>query len=164
MSVIRWLLTIKRVLSAQSSAVVIQTLADTIPPSVPTNVSGTVSGQTVTLTWSGSTDNVGVANYVITRDGAQAASTGSLTYTFASEPIGLHSYSAQAVDAAGNKSGPSAVSSLTVSLISDLAVNGHVDVFDLSYLLSKWGTNDVKADLDHKGTVDIFDLSRLLSH
>jgi hypothetical protein len=41
--------------------------------------------------------------------------------------------------------------------------DGHVNIFDLSYLLSKWGTNDTKADLNSSGNVDIFDLSNLLS-
>jgi hypothetical protein len=47
---------------------------------------------------------------------------------------------------------------------ADMTGDGHINVFDLSYLLSKWGTNDSKADLNSSGTVDIFDLSNLLSH
>jgi hypothetical protein len=46
---------------------------------------------------------------------------------------------------------------------ADMTGDGHVNIFDLSYLLSKWGTNDSKADLNSSGTVDIFDLSALLS-
>jgi hypothetical protein len=46
---------------------------------------------------------------------------------------------------------------------ADLTGDGHVNIFDLSYLISKWETNDTKADLNSSGTVDIFDLSNLLS-
>jgi hypothetical protein len=46
---------------------------------------------------------------------------------------------------------------------ADMTGDGHVNIFDLSYLLSKWGTNDTKADLNSSGNVDIFDLSNLLS-
>jgi hypothetical protein len=45
---------------------------------------------------------------------------------------------------------------------ADLNGNGRVDVFDLSILLSHWGTSGV-GDIDANGTVNVFDLSRLLS-
>ncbi len=46
----------------------------------------------------------------------------------------------------------------------DLNNSGHVDIFDLSLLLSKYGTSDATADINNDNTVDIFDLSILLSH
>jgi mannan endo-1,4-beta-mannosidase len=48
-------------------------------------------------------------------------------------------------------------------VVGDMNNDGKVNIFDLSYLLSKWGTADPKADMDHSNTVDIFDLSKLLS-
>jgi hypothetical protein len=51
-----------------------------------------------------------------------------------------------------------------VPLVGDLNGDGHVNIFDLSILLSAWGTSSATADLNHDGTVNIFDLSVLLSH
>jgi len=50
------------------------------------------------------------------------------------------------------------------ALVGDINVDGVVNVFDLSILLSHWGTNDAASDLNGDGTVNIFDLSSLLSH
>lgn len=46
----------------------------------------------------------------------------------------------------------------------DLNGDGQVNIFDLSILLSAWGTTNATSDLNHDGTVNIFDLSTLLSH
>lgn len=46
----------------------------------------------------------------------------------------------------------------------DINHDGHVDIIDLSTLLSNWGTSNASCDLNTNGTVDIFDLSILLSH
>src|SRR5262249_6299177 len=50
---------------------------DTQPPSTPTNLSAGVGrNRTVTLSWSASTDNVGVAGYRVYRNGVQVAQVG----------------------------------------------------------------------------------------
>jgi hypothetical protein len=49
-------------------------------------------------------------------------------------------------------------------VVGDLNSDGTVNIFDLSIMLSKWGTTDAVADLNHDGTVNIFDLSTLLTH
>lgn len=46
----------------------------------------------------------------------------------------------------------------------DINNDGSVNIFDLSILLSKWGTTDAASDLNKDGTVNVFDLSILLSH
>jgi hypothetical protein len=46
----------------------------------------------------------------------------------------------------------------------DLNGDGVVNIFDLSILLSNWGTSNQNADLNNDGKVDIFDLSILLSN
>ncbi|HET9721459.1 MAG TPA: choice-of-anchor Q domain-containing protein, partial [Candidatus Saccharimonadales bacterium] len=46
----------------------------------------------------------------------------------------------------------------------DLNSDGHVNITDLSIMLSNWGTTNSTCDLNSNGTVDIFDLSILLSH
>ena len=48
--------------------------------------------------------------------------------------------------------------------VGDIDNNGKVDVFDLSAILSKWGSSDAGSDLNHDGTVNVMDLSMLLSN
>jgi hypothetical protein len=49
-------------------------------------------------------------------------------------------------------------------LPGDVNSDGTVNVFDLSILLSKWGTAGGSSDLNGDGTVNVFDLSIVLSH
>ena len=87
---------------------------DTTPPSVPTNLSGTISGTTATLSWSASTDNVAVTAYDIYRDGKKIGSTAELTYTESGLiPNTAHQYMVAARDAQQNVSQPSSAISLT---------------------------------------------------
>ncbi len=44
---------------------------DTVPPTAPTGLQGTASGTTVTLTWTAATDNIGVRSYDVYRGGLQ---------------------------------------------------------------------------------------------
>ncbi|HET9721893.1 MAG TPA: choice-of-anchor Q domain-containing protein, partial [Candidatus Saccharimonadales bacterium] len=46
----------------------------------------------------------------------------------------------------------------------DLNSDGHVNITDLSIILTNWATSNPTCDLNANGTVDIFDLSILLSH
>jgi hypothetical protein len=46
----------------------------------------------------------------------------------------------------------------------DATGDGVVDVNDLLYLLSVWGTDDPNADFDDNGVVDVDDVLILLSH
>jgi hypothetical protein len=48
--------------------------------------------------------------------------------------------------------------------VGDINNDGSVNIFDLSILLSKWGTTDAASDLNKDGSVNVFDLSILLSH
>jgi hypothetical protein len=60
--------------------------------------------------------------------------------------------------------GYSLIASRAVTVKSaDLNNDAQVNVFDMSILLSKWGTNTATSDLNADGTVNIFDLSVLLS-
>lgn len=89
--------------------------ADTIAPSTPTNLaaSGTTSVAT-TLSWTASTDNVGVTGYDVysgsTLLGNTASTTTSITGLTAST---TYSFSVKAKDAAGNASASSNVLSVT---------------------------------------------------
>lgn len=53
---------------------------------------------------------------------------------------------------------------VSTALVGDINNDNTIDIFDLSLLLSSWGTDDTDADLNTDGTVDVFDLSLLLSN
>jgi YD repeat-containing protein len=97
--------------SAASGAVVVRTL-DVSAPSVPTGVSAAgASGSQINVSWSASTDNVGVAGYRLYRNGVHIASPTTAAYTDAGLPQATsYSYTVAAFDAAGNTSGQSAAS------------------------------------------------------
>ena len=91
--------------SAQCGAVSVSTL-DATAPSVPTNLQGTgASASQVNLTWTASSDNVGVTGYRVYRNGSLVASPAGTSYsdTGLSE-YASYSYTVAATDAAGNAS------------------------------------------------------------
>lgn len=90
-------------------------VADTTAPSVPTGLTATASSPTqVNLSWTAATDNVGVASYLVFRDGVQINSTFSTTYTDSTAvATTTYSYTVKAVDAAGNTSAASTAASVT---------------------------------------------------
>jgi hypothetical protein len=52
----------------------------------------------------------------------------------------------------------------TGAVTGDINGDGHVNIYDLSTLLSNWNGSSAASDLNHDGTVNVFDLSVLLSH
>lgn len=101
----------------ESSASVARTYTplDATPPSVPTGLSATaVSGSSVDLTWTASTDNIAVTGYEIRRGGSSIGTTSSTSFsdTGLSE-ITPYTYDVRARDAAGNWSGYSTTASAT---------------------------------------------------
>ena len=97
--------------SAQSAAVqaTTQTPPDTTPPTVPSGLTVTsTTTSTVSLSWTASTDNVGVTGYKIYRAGVQVGTSAVPDYTDASlTPSTTYAYTVSAFDAAGNNSAPS---------------------------------------------------------
>src|SRR5439155_684592 len=68
--------------SAAVNVTVSNSVPDTTPPTVPTGLTATaVSLLQINLTWTGSTDNVGVAGYKIYRGGNQVGTSVSTTYS-----------------------------------------------------------------------------------
>src|SRR5256885_2925161 len=106
-------------LSPDSTSVSITTAsaADTTPPTTPTGLSAAVAGSTgANLSWGASTDNVGVTDYIVRRNGVQIAT--SATTSFADTGLSTattYSYTVAARDAAGNISANSASVSLTTA-------------------------------------------------
>ncbi|MGH8890677.1 MAG: discoidin domain-containing protein, partial [Acidothermaceae bacterium] len=81
--------------------------SDTTPPSTPSNLNGTTSGTTVTLTWNASTDNVGVTGYDVYVNGAFSKTVSSTSTTDTEATTASVSYYVKARDAAGNVSAAS---------------------------------------------------------
>jgi chitodextrinase len=90
-------------------------LPDTTAPTIPTNLAATaVSSSQIDLTWSASTDNVGITGYRIYRMGVQVGTSGSRSYSDkAVVPSTTYSYAVSAYDAAGNVSPLSIATSAT---------------------------------------------------
>ncbi|NLX22136.1 MAG: PEGA domain-containing protein, partial [Phycisphaerae bacterium] len=82
------------------------TPSDTQAPTVPTGLSANATGPTtVALTWTASTDNVGVTGYDIRRDGTTIGSSTGASYTDNSATANTtHSYQVRAKDAVPNYS------------------------------------------------------------
>jgi chitodextrinase len=94
---------------------------DTAPPTAPTNVAATaVSPGEVDLSWTASSDNLGVAGYRIYRNGAVVGSSATTAYADTSvQPSTTYSYYARAYDAAGNTSTASNTASVTTPATPD---------------------------------------------
>jgi chitodextrinase len=88
---------------------------DTQAPTAPTNLRADAEDAHVDLSWTASTDDVGVTGYRVSRDGAAIAITGPVT-TFTDPtvaPATTYRYTVQALDAAGNVSPASAPAVVT---------------------------------------------------
>lgn len=75
-------------------------------PTIPNDLKGSaLSADKAILSWTGSSDNVGIAGYRIYRDGPQIATTNDLTYTDSGLNYSTsYSYTVAALDTAGNLS------------------------------------------------------------
>src|SRR6266850_1851413 len=105
-------------MSPDSASVSITTAsaADTTPPSTPTGLTAAVAGSTgANLSWSASTDNVGVTGYIVRRNGVQVATPPATSYADTGLAVGTYSYTVAARDAAGNISPNSTSVSITLA-------------------------------------------------
>ena len=105
-------------------------------PSVPTNVSAQVFGSaSISISWDQSADNVGVSEYILTRNGEQIALLNTNSYVDAGLLAGTkYTYEVQAVDTAGNQSEKSIpVDAVTLYSGNDMeafCINGTGGVID----------------------------------
>ncbi|WP_194420385.1 DUF7594 domain-containing protein [Microbacterium abyssi] len=92
-------------------------VVDVVAPSVPSGVAASVVGSGVVVSWSASTDDVGVVGYQVHRgssagfavsEASKVADVTALSFTDAGRPVGTWFYRVVAVDAAGNASAASA--------------------------------------------------------
>lgn len=82
---------------------------DTQAPTVPTGLAVTVTtSSSVSLAWNASSDNVGVTDYIVYRDGNQTAVVSDTNVTVSGlAPSTTYTFTVAARDAAGNTSAPS---------------------------------------------------------
>ncbi|MVP01590.1 glycosyl hydrolase family 18 protein [Paenibacillus lutrae] len=105
-------------LSASSNAVTVTTTApDTQAPTAPTKLTvGTVTANSVALSWTASTDNVGVASYEVYKGTALVAAVTGTSYTVTGLTAStLYTFTVKAKDAAGNASPASAAVTATTT-------------------------------------------------
>jgi hypothetical protein len=111
-------------------------LPDTEAPTTPTNLTATaISSSQINLSWTVSTDNIGVTGYKIYRDGVEITTTSNSSYQDTGlSPSTTYSYTVSAYDAAGNESGQSTASQATTTgdttppTISTASVSGDTKV------------------------------------
>ncbi|NRR34079.1 alpha-amylase [Oxalobacteraceae bacterium] len=97
--------------------------ADVTAPSVPAGLASTISNGAVALSWTASTDAVGVTGYKVLRNGVQLATPAGTSYTDASVAAATtYSYTVQAADAAGNVSASSSALAVTTPAASGCPV------------------------------------------
>ncbi len=103
-----------------------QIVVDNQPPTTPTSFSGTyVEPNRVYLDWNAATDNVGVAQYRVYRDGVQLAQTTSLHYNDLTAAYSTtYQYRVSAVDAVNNESSPATVNLTTPDNPNDTEAPG----------------------------------------
>jgi beta-lactamase superfamily II metal-dependent hydrolase len=108
--------------SATSAAVsvTVNNVADTTPPTAPANLTASAGKRRISLSWTASTDNVGVTGYQIWRASSAAGPFSQIatatTTTYADGTVASRTtwyYSVKATDAAGNVSAPSNTASAT---------------------------------------------------
>src|SRR5919204_521248 len=89
--------------------------SDTTAPSMPTGLTlGSTTQNSIALSWTASTDNVGVAGYDVLLNGSKITTTGSTGYTFSSLTCGTkYTLGVDAFDAAGNRSNVASINAST---------------------------------------------------
>ncbi|MBI5913502.1 hypothetical protein HY839_03645 [Candidatus Azambacteria bacterium] len=113
-------------------------IADTQAPTVPSGlIAIAASSAQIDLSWTTSTDTIGVTGYTIYRDGTQIAT--SPTNSYANTGLSastLYTYTVSAYDAAGNNSARSAIVSATTQAVPVVATPFGTPVLNFSDLTS----------------------------
>ncbi len=117
------------------------TAADETAPTTPQGLGATATGPTqINLSWTASTDNVGIAGYTIRRGGEVIAQTASAATGYTDSglsPSTAYSYTVDAYDAAGNHSPQSQAASATTTASTSIQhyeyvfASKAIDVYDM---------------------------------
>lgn len=150
-------------------------VSDTTPPTTPTNLTPTpISPSQINLSWTASTDDIGVTGYKIYRCAGSACSpttqiATSTTNSYSNTGLTAsttYTYTVSAYDAAGNESAQStSVSSATLPIYkqSDLNQDGKTDQLDFDILKQDYSRTDKPiSDINQGGMVDSRDLGILM--
>jgi chitodextrinase/alpha-tubulin suppressor-like RCC1 family protein len=141
-------------ISPASAALMVTTAADTTKPTAPTSVvASNIAVTSFILSWTASTDNVGVTGYNVYRSGTLVGSTTTATSFDLSGLTGNTKYSmtVKATDAAGNLSNASAALAVTTLPAPPSTPNGLVassitaTSFTLKWTASTGGTGGIAA-------------------
>lgn len=146
--------------------------SDTTAPTIPTNLSATaISTSAINLSWTASTDAVGVTGYRIYRNGTQVGTSATNSYSDSSlSPSTSYTYTVSAYDAVGNNSSQSSSSSATTQAVvvtplkGDLNLDHIVNSLDFSLLNSRWNQNYAPYDLLVDGIINSLDFAYLSSN
>ena len=120
--------------------------SDTTAPSAPAGLGGTASASTkVNLTWTASTDNVGVTAYKIYRNGTEIGTNAGTRFADSAVVAGTsYSYTVKAQDAAGNLSAVSNTATVKTPTSTGTAVSlssYSVGTITRNSAIVKWSTN-----------------------
>ena len=91
---------------------------DTQPPTTPGSLAAIISGSQVNLSWTASSDNLGVAGYTVFRNGVSLATVSGVSLScsdLTALPATPYQYSVDAFDQAGNHSTVSAPVAVTIT-------------------------------------------------
>ncbi len=121
------LLGLSRIIEIEAWGVAAPVVPDTTPPTVPTGLSATpVSSTQIDLSWTASTDNVGVTGYKVYRGGALVGSPATTSYSDTGLTASTsYSYTVAACDAANNcsaASNPVSATTLSATASSNVAL------------------------------------------
>lgn len=101
-----------------STANAAQSIVDVTAPTTPTALAAAATSTTVSLSWLGSIDNIGVTGYDIYQGGVFVATTAATSYTHtALTKNTAYSYTVRAHDAAGNNSALTVATAITTPLV-----------------------------------------------
>lgn len=137
--------------SPQSGVLSVATPADTTVPTRPADLAATaITTTSCTLSWTGSTDNVGVTGYLIYRSGVQIGSSSGTSF----DVVGLvpdtsNSLTVRATDAAGNLSAASVALAVRTLALPPSSPTGlaatalKATSFTLSWAASSGGTGGI---------------------
>ena len=118
--------------SAYSTTTSPASSSDTQAPSTPSSLTSTAkSSSSVSLSWTGSTDNVGVTGYEVFVNGSSSASTSSTSTSATVSGLSAnttYTFAVKARDAAGNRSTSSNSISVTTSTSTPPSTTGKVIV------------------------------------
>ena len=133
---------------------------DTTPPSAPTNLAASVSSSTrVDLTWTASSDDVGVVAYDVYRNGALRTTTTGTTFSDTTVVAGTtYSYVVRARDAAANVSPPSNTATVTPGAAATVVFGAAADarVLEASPGSNFGSSSSLRTELDPGDSTESF--------